>query len=182
MHTREQQAGFSLVEVMVVTLLLLVAVGGLAGSVATSMRLSRTTREQALADEALRIQAGRMQSEAFAQVFRRYNGTDSDDPGLAGSAPGAAFEVDGLSPQEGDPDGVVGRIVFPVVEVGGVETLREDVEERQLGMLEGLDLNGDGDAQDDASNDYVLLPVRLIVEWKGAAGNAVRELDLLLAE
>ena len=50
----------------------------------------------------------------------------------------------------------------------------------RLGMANGRDLNGDGDVDDDVTADYVLLPVRLIVEWSGAGGNRSYELDLLL--
>lgn len=180
---RPGQGGFSLVEVTILALLLLVAVGGLSGAVLSSLKLARTTEESALADEAVRAQAAAMQLTAFDLIFRTYNSATADDPGVAGSAPGAAFDVRGLTPREGDADGRVGRIVFPAVDAGGgLEALREDVLEPRLGMEAGLDLNGDGDALDDVTADYVLLPVRLIVEWTGAGGNRSYELDLLLSQ
>jgi hypothetical protein len=171
-----------MLEVTIVAILLLVAVGGLSGAVLSSLRLARSTEESSIADEAARALAARMQLETFSEIFRRYNASPLDDPGLAGSAPGATFDVAGLAPRAGDPDGRVGRIVFPSVElVGGLEALREDVPEARLGMTEdGRDLNLNGATHDDVTNDYVLLPVRLIVEWTGAGGNRSHELDLVL--
>jgi len=179
---RSHREGFSLVEVTILALLLLVAVGGLSGAVLSSLRLSRTTEESALADEGARALAGRLQTETFADLFRRYNENPADDPGgVPGSAPGAAFDVRGLTPRSDDADGRVGRIVFPVVDLGGgVQALREDVVDVRLGMPEGRDLNGNGVPNEDATNNYVLLPARLIVEWTGAGGNRSYELDLVL--
>ena len=176
-RARPGRGGFSLVEVTVLALLLLMAVGGLSGAVLSSLKLARTSEESALADEAARAQAANMQTMGFNQIFAAYNAAP-------GAVPGAAFDVRGLAPQNGDPDGRVGRIVFPVVELpGGVQTLREDVEEPRLGMVAPLfmDLNNDGDAQDDVTLDYTRLPVRLIVEWTGAGGDRTYELDLLLS-
>lgn len=178
---RARQGGFSLIEVAILALLLLVAVGGLSGAVLSSLKLARTTEESTQADEAVRALAARMQSTEFGLIFRCYNASVADDL-LGVPAPGAAFDVPGLTPRFDDPDGRVGRIVFPSVDLGlGVEVLREDVIDARLGMENGRDLNNDGDALDDVTNDYVLLPVRLIVEWSGAGGNRLHELDLLLS-
>lgn len=180
----QDRGGFSLVEVTVLALLLLVAIGGLSGAVLSSLRLARTTEESALADEAARALAARMQTTTFADIFRTYNGATVDDPAGAGTAPGAAFDVRGLTARSDDADGRVGRVVFPSVDAGGgLEALREDVADARLGIPEeGRDLNGNGTTNDDVTADYRLLPVRLIVEWTGAGGNRVYELDLLLSQ
>jgi hypothetical protein len=172
-----------MVEVAILAVLLLIAVGGLSGAVLSSIRLARTSEESALADEAARALAARMEVQDFPLLFRMYNASVQDDAGLP-SVPGPNFDVRGLAPREDDPDGRVGRIVFPTVElVGGGEALREDVPEARLGMApDGRDLNGDGDALDDVTNDYQLLPVRLIFEWTGAGGDRSYELDLVLAQ
>lgn len=174
---------FSLIEVTILALLLLVAVGGLSGAVLSSLRLSRVTEESALADEAARARAARMQVTAFADIFRTYNEAPGDDLGAPGSAPGAAFDVRGLTPRRDDPDGRVGRIVFPAVDVGGgVFVLRESFVDERMGMLEGVgrDLNLDGDALDDMTTGYQLLPARILVEWTGAGGNRSYEIDVVL--
>ena len=178
------RAGFSMVEVTIVALLLLVAVGGLSGAVLSSLRLSRTTEEGSIADDAARALAARMQLETFSEIFRRYNGSVADDVGL-GVVPGAAFDVPGLTPRADDPDGRVGRIVFPIAELpGGVEVVSEQAVEPRLGMPDGSprDLNLDGDVLDLLTNDYALLPVRLILEWTGAGGQRSYELDLVLVQ
>jgi len=169
-----------LLEVALLTIFLLVAVGGLSSAVLSSLRLSRSTEESALADDAVRARAAQMQVVTFSDVFRSYNADPSDDPGLPGSAPGAAFDVRGLTPRRDDPDGRVGRIVFPSVPVGASEELREDVVDPRLGMAQGRDLNGDGDALDVVTNDYIALPARVIVEWTGQSGNRSCELDLFM--
>lgn len=181
-HRRE--GGFSLVEVSILAVLLLVAIGGLSGAVLSSLRLSRTTEESAVADEAARALAARMQNTNFRDIFRTYNASTADDPGGAGTGVGAAFDVRGLAPRRNDPDGRVGRIVFPSFDLGGgLEGLGEDVVDARLGIDEnGRDLNGNGATHDDAKDDYLLLPVRLIVEWVGAGGNRLYELDLVLVQ
>jgi len=185
---RSHRDGFSLVEVAILAVLLLVAVGGLSGAVLSSLRLARTTEESALCDEAARALAARMQTQGFASLFRLYNAYPNDDPGGAGTGPGAAFDVAGLSPRADDPDGRVGRIVFPSVDLaGGAQALREDVVDPRLGMpslgMPGRDLNGDGDFDAlDHAGDYVILPARLIVEWRGAGGDRSFELDVVLTQ
>lgn len=172
--------GFSLVEVAVLAVLLLVAVGGLSGAVLSSLRLSETSEQTARADQAAHLFAAELRSVAFEEVFRRYNATPGDDPGVAGSAPGSSFDVRGLTPRRDDPDGRVGRLIFPTaLDVGGNEVLDENVVDTRLGMPAGLDLNGDG-VLGDASADYTLLPVRIVLEWTGAGGDRSYELALLL--
>lgn len=182
------RGGFSLVEVAILAVLLLVAIGGLSGAVLSSLRLSRTTEESTLGDEAARALAAHMQTQNFRQLFWLYNANPLDDPGGKGTGPGAAFDVAGLTPRPGDADGRVGRIVFPTVDLpGGAQALREDVVDPRLGMpfqgMAGRDLNGD-DAFDalDHANDYVILPARVIVEWTGAGGDRSYELDVVLTQ
>jgi type II secretory pathway pseudopilin PulG len=172
------RSGFSMVEVAILTVLLLVAVGGLSGAVLSSVRLSRATEESALAADAARALGARMQAGTFAELFRNYNADPDDDVG--GTGPGAAFDVEGLTPRTGDPDGRVGRIVFPSVPtgIGSGEILREDFVDERLGMPR--DLNGNGDTLDAMDRDYLVLPARLIVEWTGTSGNRQVELDVLL--
>ena len=180
---RSGREGFSLIEVTILALLLLVAIGGLSGAVLSSMRLSRATEESALADEAARSLAARLQITNFADIFRTYNTATVDDLGGAGTAPGANFDVRGLAPRHTDADGRVGRIVFPTADLpGGIQVLRESTVDDRMGMLEGVgrDLNLDGDTLDDLTNTYQVLPARIIVEWTGAGGNRSYELDLVL--
>jgi len=173
--------GFSLVEVALLAVFLLIAVGGLSSAVISSIKLSRTTEESSIADDAARAMAGTLQTVNFAEIFKRYNGNPNDDPNGPGTAPGSTFDVPGLTPRHGDPDGRVGRLIFPSVDLGLGEVLREDVVDPRLGMeAGGRDLNGNGETDDDVTLDYAILPVRIVLEWTGPGGNRSHELDLLL--
>jgi hypothetical protein len=180
---RGAREGFSLVEVALLSVFLLIALGGLSSAVISSLKLSRTSEETSIADDAARRIAGELQTVNFSAIFSTYNANPDDDPnGLPGTAPGAAFDVRGLAPRADDPDGRVGRLVFPSVDLGAGEVLREDVVDPRLGMEEGVgrDLNGNGETDDDVTDDYAILPVRIVLEWTGAGGNRSHELDLLL--
>ena len=100
--------------------------------------------------------------------------------GLPGSAPGNLFTVAGLQPVDGAL--VVGRIEFPAAyDPDGVLELREDVVDDRLAMPR--DLNGDGDVDDvDHSTDYRLLPVAIVLRWRGSMGERTMELRTLLAD
>jgi len=170
-----------MLEVALLTVFLLIAVGGLSGAVLSSLRVSRATEESARADAAIRALAADMQSTAFNVLYRQYNGDPSDDVPAPNAGPGNAFDVRGLTARPDDPDGRVGRIVFPTEPPGGGpgERLREDVEDARLGMPR--DLDGDGDDDDDVSaGTYLVLPVRLVVEWRGAGGTRTVSQDFLL--
>lgn len=180
---RSPRAGFTLVEVAAAALLLLVAVSGLAGSVLAVVELGRANDEAALADAAARDTAEELANVPFAQIFARFNAEPADDPDGIGTAPGAAFDVRGLTPRAGDADGRVGRIVFPV-DPADPGILREDVVDEDLGMPR--DLNGDAGFSSavfdalDHSGDYRLLPVTVRVEWTGVSGDQFLEIHQLL--
>lgn len=161
------RAGFSLLELLIAVGVLLFGLLGFSQAVLRSAATNEASREGALAAEAARELLETMQSEEFAQLFRRYNGDPGDDPGVAGSAPGWNFAVAGLDPQADDADGFVGRIEFPVNAVApGV--LREDVALPELGMPRDLD-GANGIDAGDHKDDYRLLPVTVRVSWRGRA-------------
>jgi hypothetical protein len=157
----------------------------------STTRMRAMNRENTLAADAARVVLERMRNEPFLQIYRKYNEYPGDDPGGAGTAPGHLFEVDGLQPLEGAPAGRPGRITFPsmlvevVVQAGGkggmqlggsgeLQTttewhLREDYDDEALGMPR--DLNGDN-VIDSVNHkfDYLVLPVRVRIEWRGTTG------------
>ncbi len=176
------EPGFALVEILLVIWVLMVALGSLVAVVTSTQQLSRTNHESALAYAAAQRMAGELQTVAFAEIFARYNTDPDDDPGgLPGSAPGPNFNVRGLAPQTDDADGFVGRIMFPeqATGIGSAVELREDWVDDSLGMPR--DLNGDG-AVDGANHagDYIVLPVTLRIEWRGAGTSSVLEQDQLI--
>ncbi|MBL8862463.1 MAG: hypothetical protein JNK02_10685 [Planctomycetes bacterium] len=176
---RVGRRGFTLVELAFGITILIVGVLGFAQTLVSMERAQMRTREAGRATEAARAMLERIQAEAFPEAFRRYNDLPDDDPGGAGTAPGALFAVPGLSPRPGDADGFVGRVIFPSPP-GSPGELRESVVDAALGMPR--DLNGDGVIHATASyaTDYEILPVRVRVEWLSAAGAGQVELSTVL--
>ena len=169
---RTPRQGLALLEIVVATLFLVIVVAGMSRGLASSTALERVTREQGVAREAVRGKLEELRATAFREVLARYD----QDPGndLPGACPGALFDVEGLNPRRGDPDGRVGEIVFPV----SAGELREDLELARLGMPR--DLNGDQELDGiDHSGDYLLLPVLVRVEWQGVSRCSL-ELALVL--
>jgi prepilin-type N-terminal cleavage/methylation domain-containing protein len=158
-----ERAGFSLIEMSVAAVVLTVAVCGLSGSMVSSLALDRVNHETALAEAAVRGTMERISGTTFDQTFARFNADPSDDPGGAGTSPGATFAVPGL---HGVGGALPGSISFPV---GAPGELREDVDDARLGMPR--DLNGDGSIDSAPhSTNYRILPVRVSVTWRGVRG------------
>lgn len=164
-------AGFSMVELMLVLTILTVAVGMLAGTLGSVMRLGPSVRETALAVEAARSAVERMRAAPFGDLFALYNADPGDDPGGAGTAPGAGFAVAGLQARADDPDGLCGEVVLPIA----AGALREDLVDVDLGLPRDLDLDGAVDGLDHAG-DYEVLPVVVRVRWGGRG--AARQVEV----
>jgi len=150
---------------MVVGAILTVVLGELTRTLVTVARLDPINRESARAkDEALSV-FETMRSFEFDELVVRYNADVADDP-VTDISPGLEFDVGNLEAQDTDIDGRVGRVTLPLI---GTE-LREDYVDADMGMPR--DLNGDGaiDALDHAG-DYMILPVRVDVQWKGKGGD-----------
>ena len=161
------RTGFTLVEVAVTAVLFVVAIGGLTSAVIAALGLSRTSSESGLANDGARLAAERLRTVEFEDIFATFT-----------AAPD--FDVRGLTPREGDPDGRVGRITFPTVDVPGVGLqLVETVVDASLGMPR--DLNGDGRLENtDRARDYLILPVTIRLEWRGITGDRWLEYDTVL--
>lgn len=180
--SRRSRAGFSLVEVSVAMAVTVVALTALVSSMLASARLHRTSQETAIAQRAAAQVLERMQGIPFAEIFAAYNGVAADDAGLSVVAPGANFAVARLDPRVGDADGRCGEVRFPIaVAAGGLQELREDVVDAAWGMPRDLDLDGARDALDHAGN-YRLLPVRIVVRWRGIDGERQLQLETVLCE
>jgi prepilin-type N-terminal cleavage/methylation domain-containing protein len=150
--------GFSLVEIVVVFAIVTIAISMFARTLASAKRLDPMATETTVAASAARTMIEKMKNHPFEQVFALYDKVPGDDPGGAGTAPGAQFDVEGLTPPT--PGGKCGTIEFPAQ--GGL--LREDVEDANLGMPR--DLNADGVVDGlDHSADCVIMPVRIRIDW-----------------
>jgi Tfp pilus assembly protein PilV len=161
------RAGITLIEIMIVIAILTVSLAMFAQTLSASARLDPVANETMLAAEGSRVMIERMRAQPFDQVYALYDANPANDPGGAGTAPGSTFAIEGLSPAT--VGGVVGRIEFPVV----TSQLRENSTDEMLGMPR--DLNGDllVDTANHAG-DYLLLPVRVRVEWASKSGHLGR--------
>jgi len=158
--------GFTLIEILVAVAVFGITMAALTTTQVSSIAMSRANLEtSAAADAAQSVLEAMRDEDEFSEVFARWNATAADDP-AAGLSPGNAFDVPGLEPVRDDPDGRVGEVVFPG---DGVE-LREDANERLLGMPRDLDLDGGEPDADDHKGDYRILPVLVRVTWSGSGG------------
>lgn len=174
------QAAFSLLEVIIAMSALLIGALGFSQAIYSWSRAADGSRTKTQAFQAARSVIEDLQSRDFDEVFALYNTNPDDDPGGV-VVPGASFTVRGLSPWPGDPDGIVGEVVFPTAGTGALEELREDAQIPELGMPRDLDADGVVDS-DDHANNYRLLPVLVRVRWLGAEGRGEVELKTVLGE
>jgi prepilin-type N-terminal cleavage/methylation domain-containing protein len=166
MRTRCGRRGFTLVELAVVMAVAALALSTMTNTFVSIGRLGPANRETGAALDAARSTLEVLRATPFDEIYARYNEDPADDPGGAGSAPGNRFAVPFLSARPDDADGMVGEIEFPTL---GAE-LREDVDDRPLGLPRDLDLDGAIDGVDHAG-DYRVLPVRIQVEWRSRSGD-----------
>ncbi len=165
----------TLIEVMVAMLVMTVAVQILSSIMSASMSYTASKQERGLAVESAMNVLEEMHATPFYDVFATFNSIDTDDPRGAGTGHGAAFSVPGLDPIPGEA--FVGRVLLP--ERNGV--LLETLESAELGLPR--DLNGDLLVDGlDHSDDYLLLPVLVIVRWQGRYGPRTLRLGTMLAD
>lgn len=169
--------GMTLIEVMISMVILTMCCGMLTSTLTTTRIHRSSNAERAVAVEAVRGVLEDMHNWNFGAVFTTYNADPLDDPEGEGTAPGCYFEVEGLSPTDDDEDGFVGEIYLPSASL----PLREDAEISELGMPR--DLNGDRMVDTlDHGDDHIVLPVRVVVRWKGVGGVRSFEMSTILAD
>lgn len=174
-RTREPNAGFSLVELMVVFTIITIALSMFSQTLTSASRLDPVSRETALASEAARNVIETMRGKPFRDVFALYNADGADDPAGAGTAPGATFDVVGLSPLTAE--GSVGTIQF----CDSQGALLETAELPEFGLPR--DLNGDGMVdEEDHVADCIILPFKVTIEWLGKNGPRKLELFTVFAD
>lgn len=177
----DARSGFSLVEILIATTVLICAVLALSQSTVFSMRLGQTNREGAIAQAALRQALENLQAQDFEDIFALYNTSPADDPGGPSSGPGAGFAVAGLTPLADDEDGLVGRFLLPEVAGAAGPELRETFADAAMGMPRDLDGDTFVDG-DDHAGDYQILPVRVRLEWLGKGGPRVLEVRTMVTD
>jgi len=176
---RTARTGFAFAELVVVMAVMLVAISIFSSTVVSTARQRAINRENAIAADAARTAIELMRNVEFNEMYARFNPDPMDDPEGPGTAPGQLFAVPGLNVIPGTMGNMAGRIELPVVNAAGSFQLREDVVDDDMGMPR--DLSGDSviDSADHAA-DYVLLPVRVTVAWRGATGERRFQMFTLL--
>lgn len=174
-RVRRGTRGLTLIELSIAIVILIVALSGMAASMASGLTLNQVNRETALAQEAARDALEGLLETPVGNIWANFNAL----------SPNNGFAVAGLQPQAGDPDGLVGQFVFPdaLDGAGGIDLL-ENTNDAGLGMPR--DLNGDGlvnfgvDVGAPGPSQYVLLPVRVVIQWRGASGNRTYTAESIL--
>ncbi len=159
----------TLIELALASSVVVIAILGALGAVTSSSDLTSSTRETTTALAAAQLMMERLHGTPCEEVWARYNDLPLDDLDASGTSTG--FAVEGLDARNGDADGLVGRIVLPCP-AGPLSELWVDP---SLGMPRDLNADGVQDA-DDRSGDYSVLPVRVLVEWRGRSGDRTIEL------
>lgn len=175
------RAGFTIVEVMVAVVVLVIAIVGIVGSMLSAMALNRVNRETTIAQQAARRMVEEVSGVPFRDAYVIYNQEVGDDGGASMAERGAGFAVNGLRPQNGDADGMCGRIEFPDFDNGGGNFLLDE-STADAAFAMPRDLNGDNDSLDTLDTNYRLLPVRVWVEWAGVSGNRSIRFETMLSQ
>lgn len=167
------RAGYTLIEILIVMVVMMVAVTMYSSSVGAIARQREISRESAVAAAASQVALERMRDCEFRDLWPLYNADPDDDPGGAGTAPGSRFAIPGLDALPDSPDGLQGEVILPAIQrrVGELPIweLREDFEDTGLGMPR--DLTGDEVVDSfDHAEDYRVLPVMVRVQWQGPTG------------
>jgi prepilin-type N-terminal cleavage/methylation domain-containing protein len=170
-----RNAGLTLIELMVVLAILTIALSMFSRTLVSSARLDPLNSETVIAGEAARSKLEEMRNNRFEDIYVLFNSDPADDPGGAGTAPGDQFLVDNLDPIAGQA--FIGTVFFPEQ----ASVLREDVVNEMLGMPRDLNADGIVDA-DPRADDYLLLPVRIRIEWSGRGGDRNLEMHTLFAD
>ena len=179
------RAGFTLLELAVVVPILIIAVALLSGTLTGTTKQRSILRENSVASNAIQSVIETMRNDDFRQLFALYNEEPFDDPNGPGTAPGNRFAVDGLDPQPGAVNGMIGEIILPTFNAGGAIDqdwqLREDIDLPILGLPR--DLNGDNivDALNHA-DDYTIMPIEVRLQWQGRYGPREFRMQTLLVD
>ena len=174
-----------MLEIVMAMPVVLIALGMLVQMMATGGGLRDAGREDGIASTAAQTAIEEMRNERFRDILPLYNSDPLDDPGGPGTAPGSTFDVRGLTALDPNLPDVIGEILLPTWNAGSEVApswqVREDVANPLLGMPR--DLTGDAVIDElDHANDYTLMPVTVVLRWRGKLGPRELQLSTVLAE
>lgn len=158
-------AGFALIEFVIAASILMIGALGFLQLFAAATELNGANREGALAREEARRALTRLSAfEPREAVFAFHNDDPLDDPEgwpLDGFIL-SGFEVEGLSPRADDPDGLVGRVIFPIDPITGA--IHPDFQSSDFSVAPAL--IGAGVSEEVSTAYGTLLPVAIRLEWQ----------------
>lgn len=162
-RSRNKDAGFSLVELMVVFTIMTIALSMFSQTLTSASRLDPLSKQKSAASNAAQNIIETMRGYEFTAAFKNFNLDGADDPGGAGTSPGKYFDVLGLEPIA--PGVQVGEIIFCDFE--GV--IREDSDMPEFGLPR--DLNADGIVDREVhTDDCIIIPFKVVVQWTSRYG------------
>lgn len=176
-HRDRGTRGFTLVEVMIAVVVGTVATSILSASLTAAVTSTVIRQQRVVAAESAVNCMEQIRSMPMSLVFALFNEDPSDDPSGEGTAFGAFFDVEGLAPvldEHGQPR-PTGQVLLP----GDGATLDETLDQPQFGLPRDLD----GDLKvlpGDRSDDYLVLPVTVRIEWRTKLGDRTLEVSTLL--
>jgi len=173
---RSRRSGMTLIEMSLSMVVLVVAVSTTLGAITSFAGLENSNKDKIEAYLAARRTVEALLAAQFGDVVALYDANPANDPGGM-AAPGPDFAVPGLDAVEGDPDGLPGQVLLPL---DGAGQLLENQIDASFGGPR--DVNADGLVDGvDQSGDYVVLPVRVRVEWRSRSGDRFVEIQTLLS-
>jgi hypothetical protein len=163
---RRDEAGLTLIELLIAGAFVALAACGLSAVLVGSMAMGAVNKETAQARAAAQQMLEQLHNIPAGDVYATFNQITSDDPYGTGSAPGSVFSVR-TKPSAIQVSNMIGEVLFP--DISHLGELREDTVDPLLGMPR--DLNGDGSIDTgNHAGDYMYLPVRVRITWSGIAG------------
>jgi hypothetical protein len=137
-----------------------------------------------------------MHNTSFLDIYHDFNGVERRSA-RQGHGPGNLFEVRDSRPAP-TRHGLAGRVVMPAARAGRGEAeanswaaasaarghpvaAAQDYEDKKLGLPRDLNGNNVIDTSNHSS-DYLLLPVRIEIKWKGIAGPRSMEILTQLSD
>jgi prepilin-type N-terminal cleavage/methylation domain-containing protein len=180
-RSRRSQRGFSLIETLIASVVLVLAILGHAASVITAHSMNRTTEDTAIAAQTLGRFVERLRADPdWAGLYARLRALSAEsasDAGLSnlGADPALACYAATSYYADFTVPSALGSATFlvqvPSLAVSGTSALRESAVAPRYGLP--YDLNGDG-VVDSASRDadYVKLPMVARIRWKRATGDS----------
>jgi Tfp pilus assembly protein PilV len=150
--------GFTLLEIMISLMILVLCIIGLLSVIAHTTRQNQVDRENLIALKAAESKIEEMRQFKVEEIYSRYNANAGDDALYAGLHPGPTFRFSVSATDDGQ-----GTLSFPG---DGTNLIEDPLDPDPIAR----DLNLNGIPGDLATANYVVLPVTVSLTWNGIRG------------